>query len=372
MSGLRLSAALLTLLASACGDRSDPIRIGLAGPFSQTRGVSMRRGAALAVEEVNRAGGVGGRPLELVVADDSADADAAVRVAQRLSETPGLVAVVGHLTSGTTMAAAPVYNAPDRPIVHISPSASSPRLRDAGPYSFRVCPSDRAHAASLAEFARTQLAAETAAVLYENDEYGRGLRSAFRDAFAQRGGVIVADEPYLSILPTFEPYLRRLDRATGADIIVVAGSATGAERVVATMDTVGIALPVIGADGLVGMTMPANARQRIFISAAYLAERPGPRNRAFVAAYRAAYREALPDHRGAGAYDAVHLLTQAMTEVGPDREAIRRYLADVGSERPGFPGVTGMIAFDANGDVTRRDVLIGILQGGRIVRAAGQ
>lgn len=367
-----LLSALLTVSVSACGDRAQPIRIGLAGPFSQARGESMQRGATLAVEEINRAGGVGGRRLELVVADDSADADAAVRAARRLYDTPGLVAVVGHLTSGSTLAAAPVYNGGRRPVPQISPSASNPRLSLAGPYSFRVCPSDLAHGTRLAEFARTRLGAVRAAVLYENDDYGRGVRDAFRAAFEERGGEIVAEEPYLAMLPTFEPYLQRLVSGPGSDVVVVAGSATGAERILATMDTLGMVLPLIGADGLVGMSVPAAWRARVYISSAYLPDRPGPQNRAFLTAYRAAYREALPDHRGAGAYDAVHLLAEAIAAAGPDRSAVRRYLSSVGAARPAYAGVTGAIAFDANGDVTRRDILIGIMRDGRLVPATEQ
>src|SRR5947207_10328487 len=88
----------------------------------------MRRAAQLAVDQLNARGGVRGRRLTLRIADDSASEDAAVRVAQTLYDDPNVAAVVGHLTSGASIAAAPVYGAGAHPVVMISPSASSPEL----------------------------------------------------------------------------------------------------------------------------------------------------------------------------------------------------------------------------------------------------
>src|SRR5690242_21903664 len=94
---------------AACSRPSGPIAIGLAGPFSQPRGASMLRAAQLAVNQINAKGGVRGRPLELRIADDSAGEDPAVRVAERLYADPSVVAVVGHLTSTSSNAAARGY-----------------------------------------------------------------------------------------------------------------------------------------------------------------------------------------------------------------------------------------------------------------------
>ena len=103
------TSSLLLLSLAACGDTGAPIRIGLAGPFSDPVGAPMKRAAELAVEEINAAGGVRGRPLELVTRDDFGDPDSAVAVASAL-EAAKVVAVIGHVYSGTTLAAAPVYN----------------------------------------------------------------------------------------------------------------------------------------------------------------------------------------------------------------------------------------------------------------------
>src|SRR2546426_559059 len=134
-------AAILLLTACSRGGRG-PIVLGLAGPFSQPRGVSMQHAAELAVKEVNARGGIRGRQLVLRVMDDSGRPDIAIRIAQELADDPAVVAVVGHLTSSASLAAGRGYGEGRRPLVMISPSASSPDLSGGNPYGFRVCPSE--------------------------------------------------------------------------------------------------------------------------------------------------------------------------------------------------------------------------------------
>src|SRR5439155_1224508 len=214
------------LWLAACSQETGPIIIGVAGPFSQPRGVAMRQAAELAAAEINAKGGVKGRPLRLRVADDSGREDTAVRVAEDLYREPDLVAVVGHLTSGTTIAAARVYGGGASPVPVISPSASSPDLSGINPYFFRVCPTDLSHGPELARFARQSLAAKRAGILYINNDYGRGIRKTFAAEFTRLGGVIVEADPYVPATPSLEPYLSHM-RLGGADVLVLATARPG-------------------------------------------------------------------------------------------------------------------------------------------------
>ena len=360
------------LLSAACGGDGEPIRIGVAGPFNQPRGESMQLAAQLAVNQINEAGGVRGRPLELVFRDDSADVERAVTVAQEFYALPGLVAVIGHLTSGTTLAAAPVYNGGERPVVQISPSASSPLVSDAGPWTFRICPTDLLHGTRLADFAQQQLGARRAAVLYRNDDYGRGIREVFVSRFLTEGGDVVTDDPYLDDVPSFEPYLRRIVARGGVDALLIAGTREGAERILPMVDAVGIDAALMGGDGISGLEQSSVGAEGVYISTAYLPDRPGERNSRFVRAYREAFQDRRPDHRGAGTYDIIQLLARAMNAVGTDRARIRDYLAGVGTDREPFEGVTGTIAFDAQGDVPDKDVIVGVVRGSRLVTAGAR
>src|SRR2546423_13880851 len=115
MRRLVVLAAIVLLTACSRGSgRGTPIILGLAGPFSQPRGASMQHAAELAVKEVNARGGVRGRMLALKIVDDSGRAEVAIRVAQQLADDPNVVAVIGHLTSGASLAAGRGYGEADR------------------------------------------------------------------------------------------------------------------------------------------------------------------------------------------------------------------------------------------------------------------
>jgi branched-chain amino acid transport system substrate-binding protein len=169
-------------------------------------------------------------------------------------------------------------------------------------------------------------------------------------------------------LPSFEPYLRRLRQRGGADVLLLAGTAATAQRILPTLDTVGLEARVLGGDGLSGLETQRRA-EGVFMTAAYLPDLPGERNAAFVAAYRAAYPGQSLDHRGAAAYDVVYLLARGLEAVGADRRRLRDYLAGVGRASPPYRGVTGTIAFDELGDVPGKEVVLGVVRDGQLVVA---
>ena len=365
-------AAILSLTACSGGSSRGPIVIGLVGPFSQPRGVSMQHAAELAVKEINARGGIRGRPLTLRIMDDSARPEVAIRIAQRLADDPAVVAVVGHLTSSASLAAGRVYGEARRPLVMISPSASSPDLSGVNPYMFRVCPSDLSHGAQLARYARQLLSAERVGVIYLDDDYGRGLRLSFSGEFKRLGGDIVEADPMLSATATLEPYLLRLRQKGSVDALMLATDRGGAELALREMARMGIHWTTLGGDALSGIEKNGPLAEGVRMSVAYLVDQSGERNTQFVGAYARAYPGERPDHRGASAYDIVQLLASVLTESGTDRRAIRDRLARVGGDLPAFEGVTGTIAFDARGDVPAKSVVIGTVRAGQLITEPGQ
>ena len=368
----RLALIASLLLVSCSRDGSRPIVIGLAGPFSQPRGVSMQRAAELAVKEINARGGLRGRPLALRIMDDSGRADVAIRVAQALADDPDVVAVIGHLTSGTSLAAGRVYGAGRRPVVMISPSATSPELSGVNPYVFRICPTDLSHGAQLARYARQTLGARRAGIIYIDDDYGRGLRLSFATEFRRLGGTVVEEDPSLSTTTSLEPYLARMRQVGGPDVLMLATERNGAEVALRDQARLGLRWPTIGGDALTGIETAGPIAEGVRLSSAYLADRSGERNAVFVAAYARAYEGQRPDHRGAGAYDIIQMLaTRVFAAAGTDRRAVRDYLARVGVGLPAYEGVTGTIAFDARGDVPAKPVVVGVVRSGQIVTEGG-
>lgn len=364
----------LALLLAACGGSKEPIYIGVAGPLSAANGVSMKAAAEMAAAEINASNGIGGRPVELVFKDDGADPLKALAVAEELRNDPRIVAVIGHVNSAASLKAATVYNARDDkgdPVVQISPASSSPALREAGEWTFRVTPTDLEFSPVLARWAAQRLGRRRAAVLYANDDYGQGVRTTFERAFQADGGTIVAADPYLPAVLSrgdeLDPYLSRAIRR-GADALVIGGQADAGAKIVTAARRLGYTGPILGSDGLTGLKDAGPIAEGVFVSSSFLADRPAEESQRFVAAYRRRTQK-LPDHRGAMTYDIMYLLRDAIQHAGTDREAIRDYLASVGNGREAHRGVSGLIQFDEKGDVRGKEVSVGVVRGGQLVTA---
>jgi branched-chain amino acid transport system substrate-binding protein len=366
-----LAPALAGLVAGCGASSGGTVRIGLAGAFDDPIGRPMQLAAELAVSEINASGGVGGQKLVLLEKNDYADPDSAVVVANALYNSD-VSAVIGHLFSGTTLAAAPVYNSGSNPVVAVSPSSSSPEVSGAGPYTFRVCPSDDAHGAALARWVRDRLGLVRGTVLYLNNEYGRGVRQRFVDEFTRRGGEILAESPYLGDKPDVSAYLDRIVKDGRSQFLVIAGNRPEAEEILQQAHRRGINVPVLGGDGLEGIEAAGSLAEGVYTSMAYIALLDTPANRKFVAAYRARYPDApAPNQPAAATYDAVYLLRDVIAKSGASRRSVRDGVMQVNPANP-FQGVTGAIAFDSLGDVPNRQVYIGVVHGGSVQLAEGQ
>jgi len=365
-----LPIAILALAACE-GSTDGPIRIGVVGPTQLIYGESMRAAALMFQDELDAGGGIGGRRLELVIHDDAADPERAIELASQLAGDPWVAAVVGHVTSGAMLNAAPIYA--DSGLVAVSPTATSPDITRSGEWVFRVCPSDREHGPALARWLAGPLSRRRAAVLYANDPYGRGVLEGFAGEFEAAGGAIIARDPFLSSTTQdstgVDPYLERAI-ARNADAIVIAGFADEAATIIRAARRLGFTGPILGGEGLLGVENAGPVTEGVYVSAPFLPDGAGGEAAEWVAAYQERYG-APPDAFAAQTYDALRLVARAIEEVGSDRSAIRDYLASIGTVRPAFEGVSGSIAFDENGDVPDKSVAIGRIQGGRVRSAGG-
>jgi branched-chain amino acid transport system substrate-binding protein len=226
-----------------------------------------------------------------------------------------------------------------------------------------VASSDSANAVELARVARA--AAPAVAVLYSNDDYGRGLASAFRGALLKGGGQVPEIDPYLEDTQDFTPYLRRIQRH-GVGMVFVAGLDGGAARIIAQARSIGLAARFIGGDGLEPLKSRGAAYDGTLVGLLYHRD-ASDQARAFAEAYRREYR-AEADPFAAAAYDAVKLLAAAAAANGATREGIQRYLRRLGQEGGAEPfvGATGTIRFDDNGDPLQKAFAVGSIQNGTL------
>jgi branched-chain amino acid transport system substrate-binding protein len=350
---------LLLFLAAACGGSADEVRFGMAGPFTESFGVANRRGAELAVEEINAAGGIGGRRLVIDYRDDQGDGARAARVAQEFVDEPAISAVVGHVSSGAMVAAAKVY---DGSLAAVATTASSPELTGISPWVFRVISSDSVNAIDLARFAQ-RLGKRRAAILYENDAYGRGLADGFRRNF--EGEVLLTDPIDASASGADVHIAWFVDRRP--DLVFVAGTEMSALALLREARAQGLQADFLGGDGWTSVLSDPVVAEGALIGAPFTPFDPRPRAQQFVAAYRARFDQD-PDANAALAYDAVFLLANAVREAGTGREAIRDWLAARTPERA-FEGVTGSIAFLPSGDPVGKAFTMTRVTGGRLTLA---
>lgn len=369
----RACAVLLGLVVlAACGRGSGPVQIGVAANFTDPLSLPIRYGAQLAVEEINAAGGINGRPIELVEREDYADADSAVVVATDFYNSP-VVAVIGHGFSGPTLAAAPVYNGGSNPLLEIAPAASAPAVTDAGPYTFRLCPSDLAHGSALARWARERLGLTRGAVFYTNSEYGRGIRTAFEAEFTSLDGAVVGSYPYLGDTPDVGPYVDLLSRDKRAQFMLIAGYDPDARTILTEARKKNLTIPAMGGDGLEQIALSGPVAEGTYVTSSYFSQTATPANQRFVSAYKARFPAAgEPNGSGAAAYDAVYMLQEAMQRVGTDRKAVRDAFAGIGTATPAFEGAMGTIAFDEHGDVPSLKIYVGQVRDGVMQPAEGQ
>lgn len=354
----RLALFLCATWALACSGEAEPIHIGTVGPWSETFGLMNKRGIDLALEEINARGGVRGRTLRALVGDDQGDGSQAAAIAGELLANREVIGVVGHVTSGAMMAAARVY---DGGLPAIATTASTPDLTGISPWVFRVISSDSANGITIARFV-TSLGARRAAILYENNSYGRGLAESFRRSFA---GHIVTIDPIPSEPDAdYEPYASWL-KGRAPDVVFVAGTDGSGLGLLRAARRVGLSTRFIGGDGWASIVSDTVAAEGAFVATPFTAQDPRAAAQRFVTAFRARY-QLEPDGNAALAYDATMLLARAIEEAGPSRTRVREWLATLGEREP-FSGVTGPISFDASGDVVGKGVVVTRVRGGQML-----
>ena len=328
-------------LASVCNrGTSGPVVIGAAGPWESGYGRMNRRGIELAVAEINRSDAARDRPLQVIFRDDEGDGEKAVAIAEDFVGNDSIVAVVGHVNSGAMVAAAKVY---DGQLPAVATTATSPALTGISPWVFRVISSDSVNGIDLARFAR-RLGRTRAAILYENDSYGRGLASAFQRAFS---GTIVSIDPISDEPQDFEPWIAYF-KMRRPDIVFVATTDAAGRSFLRDARRLGFDADFLGGDGWTGVVVDTATSEGAYVGAPFTAEDPRPEARRFTEAFRTRYQQT-PDGNAALAYDATMLVWQAIRAGGARRKSIRAYLAGL-DESSAHKGVTGAIRFRENGD----------------------
>jgi branched-chain amino acid transport system substrate-binding protein len=340
---------LVTLLSACSRDASTSVTFGAAGPWDQGYGAMNHRGIELAVGEINALPERQGRPLEIMWANDKGEGREASRIAQRFVDSPRVLAVVGHVNSGAMVSAAQVY---DGHLAAVATTATSPALTGISPWAFRVISSDSANGMDIAHFIG-RLGRTRAAILYENNTYGRGLSDAFRRGF--KGTVVSMDPIAEGGEQSFEVYVSWFKRLR-PDVVFVAGTEASGLALLREVRHQQLDADLVGGDGWSGLSIDTARSTGVYAGVPFAATDPRPAAQRFVAAFRTRFSMP-PDNNAALAYDATRLLYQAYNEVGGDRKRIRDWLASR-TEETAYRGVTGAIWFRPDGDPVGKGVVM--------------
>jgi len=356
LAALALVATAAGCTAKAAEEPSDTVttpqvvKIGFAAPLTGDNAVygeGMKRAVELAIKEINASADAkdAGITFEIKAEDDAADPKQAVNVANALVGDTGVVAIVGHFNSGCSIPASPVYNEAGMAMVSVS---SNPQLTAQGYKTVnRVVAKDDSQGRAAAGLVADTLGLKKVAIVDDATPYGQGLATEFKAAFTAAGGTVLAEERVQPKEVDFSALVTKL-KSLKPEAVYYAGAHTEGALLSKQMKEANLKVPVIGGDMLytpeyIKIAGADNAEGDIATALGLPLEQQ-PKGAEFASTYEAEYEKA-PEAYDSYAYDAANTIIEAVLAAGADRvkvaEAIR-----VGS----IDGVTGIVAFDENGD----------------------
>lgn len=340
------------------------IKIGEVGSLTgseATFGVSTHEGILLAIEEINRQGGVQGKQLELITIDDQGKPEEAATAITKLITDDHVTAVLGEVASSRSLAMAPIAQMNKIPMV--SPSSTNPKVTELGDYIFRVCFIDPFQGSVMARFAAENLKLKKVAILRDlKSDYSVGLANFFTDTFKNLGGSIALDQTFSTGDIDFKSQLTAI-RESSPEAIFIPAYYTEVGLIARQARELGLNIPLLGGDGWDSVKLKeigGSAVDGSYFSNHYSAESESPAVKEFVTKYQNRFGE-IPDGLAAMGYEAAQILAYAMKQTkNLTPEEIRDALAAVKE----FPGVTDKITIDSHRNALKSAVVLKV-EGGQ-------
>lgn len=330
--------------------KEEVIKIGrilpLTGPAA-SYGQSEKRGTDLALEEINNAGGINGRKLEIIYEDDQCQSKIGVSTMQKLINIQKVPLVLGATCSTVTLSIAPIANSTKTTL--LSPLSSAAEISNAGPYVFRVMPSDAFQSVVLAKWIY-QLSYKKIGLLFINNAWGVGVKGTFVEEFKKLGGSIVGEEACNEGETNFRTQLSKLI-ATNPDAYFFPTMPKEGRHILKQAKELGLKGQIFGADAWSVKELLDQAGETADgVLYTMPAQYDGPEYQEFAKRFEAKYGQK-PDVNAAGAYDAVKIAALTMESVLNSNltltgENIRKEMEKI----KGYKGATGDTTFDENGD----------------------
>jgi len=373
---LVVGSMLVTGLVAGCGGgASKDIKIGVVYELTggtASFGTSAANGAKLAFKEINANGGVLGKQIQPIVADNKSEPSESSNAMTKVISQDKVVAVTGFTTSSNAIAASNVAEANNIPF--LTAAATNPKVtldEKTGKVknnTFRVCFIDPFQGTVGANFVLNSLKAKNAVVMIDNSsDYSKGLAQFFTAAFTKGGGKVLAEVAYLQNDQDFKTILTSI-KASNADVIYVPGYYGEVGKIIKQARELGITAPFIGGDGWDSPKLAeiggADALNNTFFTNHYSIEDNSPKSKTFLDAYQKEYGQ-VPDAMAVLGYDAAYTLVDAIKRANStDAEKIREALAST----KGFEGVTGVLTLNETHDAVKGAVIIEMKNGKQVYK----
>ncbi len=358
---------LAVILGGCAPAPQDEVRVGVNAELTGSKptvGDSCRKAAELLAAQVNQGGGitVGQKkyPVKLFIEDNEDKAESAAAAAQKLISQNSVLAILGPNASGNAIPTARICE--DAGVIMISPWSTNPKTTEGKKFVFRACFIDDFQGRVMAKFAREQLKAQTAAVLYDvASEYNKGIAEFFKKFFEADGGKVVGFESYTKDDKDFSSQLT-LIKAANPGVLFLPNYYNEVPLQAQQARRLGLTCPIIGSDSWGSqelLTLGAKDLEGSYFSTHYAADIATETAQKFIKAYEAKYGKK-PDDVAALTYDAGGLLLAAITKAGSlERQKVRDALASIQE----YEGVTGKMQFQGTGDPVKSAVILQIKDG---------
>ena len=370
MAGMLLGITMLGSVFAGCGGEeaanSNEIKVGanfeITGNVANY-GTTARDGFKLAIKEANEAGGIDGKQIVIVEADNKSDPAESANAATKLISDDKVVAIVGPATSGAVQAESQIATENKIPI--ITPCATSPDITvengQVKEFVFRGCFIDPLQSNTMANFAANELKAKTAVIYLDSStDYSKSLAEVFKNKFEALGGKVVMQEAFVAKDQDFKAALTNIKTAN-ADVIYIPAYYEEVGKIVKQARELGITQPILGTDGWddtkVVDIAGADALNNTYYVTHYIDTDPDAK--AFVDAFTKEYGHA-PGVFAALGYDAGKMLVDAIKRAGStDPVAIQKALAETKDLQVG----TGKLTVDANHNLIKNAFIIEMKDG---------
>ena len=344
------------------------LTVAMVNPLSgdaATYGVSHKDGLELAFREINAAGGLKGQQIELVTYDDAGDPKQSAAGAQKFADQKRVLVMTGSCLSSCTLAMVPITDRARLP--HTVVSSSTPKLSGMSRYFFRMAVQDSRVGSLIGDLLAQKLKVKKVAILYPNNDYGKGLSAAIDGQLKHYGVTVVSDQAYLVTDKDYSALLTGI-KASDVDALALASTYTDGALIIKQAREIGFNQPVVGGTGLFSpqlIEIAGKAAEGAYFLGAFVATNPDPTVQAFVKKFQASYGME-PDTYAGLAYDQGYVIRAAMVKAAEKGAITRQNIRD-GMAATYYKGITGTVTFDDKGDWVRPYLYITVKDGKFIV-----